>query len=200
MLKEAFLGRAPTYFHVNPIVKAFIFSEMLIWSAYNFFNPILAVYVVTQIPGGQVELAAFGFSIYLIARVIAEIISAKIIAKYSESKRLVVIIIGLLILSSAYYLFSVSKTIYFLYTAFIGMGLGLGISSPAKMSLFSKHIDKNREAEEWSIVDATSLIGMALAGALGGFIANKYGYSILFIIATITNLLSIFPYLLFVKR
>jgi len=200
MIKDAFIGRVPSHFQVNPLVKAFIMSEMFIWSAYNFFNPILAIFVISQIQGGVVEHAAFGFSIYLIARVFAEIISGKLISNYPESKRFIVIIVGLLLLSVAYYLFSISTSILLLYLCFTLMGIGLGISTPARLSVFSKHLDKNKESQEWSIVDSTSLVGMALAGALGGFIANHYGFTILFQIASITNLLSIVPYLSFIRK
>lgn len=40
MLKDQFLGRNPTHFKVNPVVKAFIISEAFLWSAYNFIIPI----------------------------------------------------------------------------------------------------------------------------------------------------------------
>ena len=60
-------------------------------------------------------------------------------------------------------------------------GAGLGIASPAKNSLFSIHLDKNKEAIEMGVTDAVVLVCMALAGALGGFIAITYGFKILFI-------------------
>lgn len=199
MLKDAFIGKHISHFRMNPLVKAFIVSEMLVWSAYNFFNPILAIFVITRIKNGMVEFAAIGFSIYLISRVIGEIVSGKIISRYSENKRFLIIIFGLIILSISYFSLAVSETIFFLYLSFIEMGIGMGISSPARMSVFSDHIDKEKEPEEWSVMDATSLIGMALAGALGGFVANKFGFPVLFLTSAVINLLSIIPYLLFIR-
>ena len=44
MLKEQFIGRNPSHFQVNPVVKAFIVSESFLWSAYNFIVPIFAIF------------------------------------------------------------------------------------------------------------------------------------------------------------
>ena len=41
---------------------------------------------------------------------------------------------------------------------------------------------------------------MALATALGGFIAASYGFRLLFIIAGLVNLFAIPPYLLYLNR
>ncbi|MBI2622736.1 MAG: hypothetical protein HYW64_01440 [Candidatus Levybacteria bacterium] len=61
MLKEQFLGRNPSHFQINPVVKAFIVSETFLWSAWNFVTPIFAIFVVSNIEGGNVQIAASAF-------------------------------------------------------------------------------------------------------------------------------------------
>src|SRR3989344_5423131 len=51
MLKDQFIGRNPSHFQVNPVVKAFIISETLLWSAYNFIVPIFAIFVFYGMAG-----------------------------------------------------------------------------------------------------------------------------------------------------
>lgn len=199
MLKEMFIGRPPSHFQVNPVVKAFIVSETFLWSSWNSVTPIFAIFAATKIPGGSVEIAAFAFSAHLIVRVIFELISGKILLGANDSKKFTMTIIGILFLSLSYLGFSKSGSVLPLFIFYGVAGMGLGIASPAKNSLFSMHLDKNKEATEWGIYDATVFMGMALSAALGGFIASAYGFSILFIIAMVINLLGIIPYLLYLR-
>jgi predicted MFS family arabinose efflux permease len=78
--------------------------------------------------------------------------------------------------------------------------MGLGIASPAKNSLFSSHLDKDKEVTEWSIYDGFVFMGMAMAATIGGFVANRYGFTFLFYLVATTNLLSIIPYILYAKK
>ncbi len=200
MLKEHFLGRNPSHFlKVDPLVKAFIISDSFLWSAWNFITPIFAVFATSEIQNGNVEVAASAFSTYLISRVLFELISGKYAAHTSDRKKIMITISGILLISIAYIGFSFSYTITHLFLFYAVAGAGLGIASPAKNSLFSIHLDKNKETEEWSIADASSFIAMALAATLGGFIAGTYGFRVLFIIACLVNLLSIPPYLIYMK-
>lgn len=200
MLKEQFLGRNPTHFQVNPIVKAFIISEIFLWSAWHFIIPIFAIFVVNNIAGGSIQTAASAFSIYLIVRVVFELISGKYLLKTQDQKKFSVTILGMILLSIAYFGFAVSASLFSLFFFYALAGVGLGVASPAKNSLFSMHLDKDKEPTEWSLYDAVTFLGMALATALGGFIAGQYGFTLLFFLAGITNLLGIIPYLLYMKQ
>lgn len=200
MLKEQFLGRNPSHFQINPVVKAFIVSETFLWSAWNFVTPIFAIFVVSNIEGGNVQIAASAFSVYLIARVFSELLSGRYLLGKIERGKFILTIGGMLFLSLSYVGFAFSNTIFYLFFFYAMAGVGLGIASPAKNSLFSTHLDKNKEPSEWGIYDAITFTGMALATALGGFIAGQYGFSFLFLLASIVNLLGIFPYLLYIRE
>ncbi len=180
MLKESFLGHNPSHFlRVDPIVKAYIISECFLWSSWNFITPIFAIFAIENIKGGTIEIAAASYSFYLISRVIAELISGRFFANQSDKRKILTTILGISLMSLSYIGFSTSKTILQLFAFYSLAGIGLGLASPAKNALFSIHLDKNREASEWSIADATSFISMALATTLGGFIAGAYGFKLL---------------------
>jgi len=199
MLKEQFLGKNPSHFQINPIVKSFIISETFLWSAWNFVTPIFAIFVVSSIQGGDVQIAAAAFSVHLIARVFSELISGRYLLKKPDRVKFVITVIGMLFISLSYIGFAFSRTILVLFIFYAVAGIGLGIASPAKNSLFSTHLDRNKEPSEWGVYDAVVFIGMALATALGGFIAGQYGFQFLFFLASIVNLLGIFPYLLYIR-
>lgn len=201
MLREHFLGRQPSHFlKTDPIVKAFIVSECFFCSGWNFITPLFAIFVVENVTRGSIEAAAGGYSIFLISRVVFELICGRFFAHASDRKKLAVVIFGFFIISLAYLGFAFSKDILQIFIFYIILGAGIGLSTPAKNSVFSVHLDKNKEATEWSIADATSAICMALSTALGGFIAATYGFQALFLVGFFVNFLSIIPYALYIRR
>lgn len=200
MIKEIFIGKKPSDFHMNSIVKAFIVSEIFLWSSWNAIIPIFAIFAATKIPGGNTEIAAAAFSTYLISRVIFELISGRYLSRSNEMQKFVVTIAGIILMSVGYLGFAATKNVFFLFFFNSIIGMGLGIASPAKNSLFSTHLDKNKEVAEWSIYDGFVFMGMAMSAAIGGFVANRYGFTFLFNLIAVTNLLSIIPYILYAKR
>lgn len=197
MLKEAFIGRNPSHFHMDRIVEAFIVSETLLWSAWNFVTPIFAIFVINSVKGANIQIAASAFSVYLITRVLFEIIAGRYLSKRADGKKFTLTILGMSLMSFAYVGFSMSNTVFQLFLFYVFIGIGLGIATPAKSTLFTEHLDRGKATTEWSLYDAVTLIGVASATALGGFIANAYGFSFLFILAAIVNALGIIPYILY---
>jgi MFS family permease len=199
MLREQFIGHNPSHFQKNKIVDAFIISETFLWSAWNFITPIFAIFVIQYIKGGTIEIAALAFSVYVITRVIFEIITGKFLIGKSDRYKLMLTIFGMILMSAAYVGFSFTHSILFLFSFYSLIGVGFGIASPAKYALFTDHIDKGKATSQWSLYDAITLLGIAAATALGGFIAGQYGFSTLFILASVINLLGIIPYLLYIE-
>lgn len=199
-MKEYLLGRLPSHFQVNQVVRAYIISESFVWAAWNFVIPILAVFVVDHVKGGSVQTAASAYSIYLITRVVFELISGKVLIKTNDRKKYILAVIGIVILSFSYLFFSISHSVSTLLIGYMIAGVGLGLSSPAKNALFSIHIEKNKEATDWSISDAVTFGCMALAATLGGFFETLYGFSVLFIIASVINLFGAIPFILFIYK
>src|SRR3989344_6176937 len=200
MIKEPYLSHKLSHFSVNPIVRSFIVSETLLWSAWNFIFPIIALFVVGRVAGGNVEVVAEAYSVYLITRVIAELISGRVLSKMSDRVKLAMAVIGMLMLSLAYASFLFVSTYTLLFGVYALIGFGLGISSPAKYALFSTHLNRTKASTEWSIYDAVSFTGMAIAGVIGGFVANNYGFDALFLAACALNLAGILPYILIYQQ
>lgn len=189
-----------TKFGINPIVKAYIISDAFLWSGWNFVMPIFAIFVVNNIAHAPVQIASIGYSIYLISRVVFELISGQLLRNTHDRKKIFATIIGITLISVAYIGFSFSTFVLQLFLFYVVAGMGLGIAAPAKNALFAIHLDKNKESSEWSLADAVAFICMALASTVGGFIAVTYGFKTLFILAACVNLISIIPYILYIYR
>ena len=162
--------------------------------------PIFAVFVVQKIPDGNVTIAASSFSAYLLVRVLFELISGKYLVGKGEKTKFYMTIIGKIILSFSYLGFGISTAIWHIFAFYAVAGIGIGLASPAKYSLFSTHLDKNKETEEWGVYDASVFAGMAFSAALGGFIAKVYGFNVLFYAATVVSLIGVMPYILYIRH
>jgi len=106
---------------------------MLLWSAWNLFTPIFAIFA-NNIPGGSVEIAASAFSTYLVVRVVFELISGRYLTNSGELRKFVITITGMLVMSSAYLGFAFSRSAANIFLFYGLMGVGLGMATPAKNS------------------------------------------------------------------
>lgn len=189
----------PSTFEINSLIKAYTISETLIWSAWNFITPIFAIYV-TLVVGGTVDVAATAYSVYLISRVIFGLVSGRYLTHKSVAYKFLLTILGMAIISLSYVGLAYSQLVIQLYIFYSMIGLGIGLATPAKNSLFSSHLTKDNDAAQWSTLDASVYLSMAFAAVVGGFIANNYGFEELFLVAAGLNLLGIVPYLIYINH
>ncbi len=183
---------------VNSVIKAIILAEMLLWSAWNFIMPIFSIYV-SKLPNGSVEKAASSFSVYLLTRVVFGLASGKYLTGKRTRHKLFFLVMGMSLLSLSYLGLAIAPSMQNVYFFYAFIGIALGIASPAKNSLFSTNLSKEKDTFIWSILDAGVFLSMALAAFIGGVIAEEYGFSILFYIAALLSLASIIPYLIYVN-
>lgn len=200
MLSLMYVSRRPLRFRMNSVVKAFIISETFFWSSWNTIMPIFAVFVDKDIIGGNVEIAATSVSVHLFARMLVELVIAKMLGTRNETDKFIFTIMGTTIVAISFVGFALSYDVLPLYFFYALAGVGMGVASPGKYSLFSTHLDKNKESVEWGIYDAITLFGMAIAAALGGFIAKLYGFRTLFLIAAVFTFVGSLPYFLYLHH
>jgi MFS family permease len=184
---------------LNPAIRAFVISEALFWSGWNFVAPIFSIFVVKDIPGATVSQAAYAFTVYLLCRMLVELLVSRKVGKLSNPQRAVIDVLGMMIVSLAYLAIAIKPTLAIVFVFYAVAGLGFGISSPVKYSLFSRSLEKETEASVWGLYDVVILLGMAVATALGGLIADWYGFKQLFLLASAVNILGALPYLFFIR-
>lgn len=184
---------------LNPAIKAFLASELMFWSGWNLVMPIFAVFVTTKIPGATVSIAAYALTAHLLTRMVFELLSGRWVNKMSNPQRAVIDILGMIIVSVAYLVIALNPTITTVYLYYILAGVGFGIASPAKLSFFSRNMEKDTEATIWSVHNVVLLSGMAVATAVGGIVAEQYGFRYAFLLSSAINILGVVPYLFFIR-
>lgn len=184
---------------MNKIIKILIFSDVALVSGFGFIVPIFAIFLVGKIQGGNVEMVGYAAAIYWIVNSLTIIPCAKYLDKVrGERDDLWFIIIGnvLAAVSVIGYIFSYLPWHVYLLQAVYALGMSMNV--PGYSAIFTRHIDKDKEAFDWSVRTALIGLGSGASGALGGIIANRFGFNTLFIGVAIFILISaILPILIF---
>lgn len=166
---------------INKVVKVLILSDVILLTGLGFVSPIFAIFIANDIQGGDVRAAGFAASVYWIVLSLVLIPIGKYLdKKHGEKDDLWFIVIGntLAALAAFGYLFSfLTWHIYVLQAVY---GIGMGMNIPGYTAIFTRHINKGREAQSWSVRAAFVGIGSGIAGSLGGIIAYRFGFDLLF--------------------
>jgi len=167
----------------------------------GFVSPIFAIYLTDRIQGGNIEVVGYSAAVYLIVKSLVIIPFGRYLDKnHGERDDLWFIAFGSLLgaVSVFGYIFSYLPWHIYLLQAIYAIGMGMNI--PGYTAIFTRHINKGSEAFDWSVRSCLTGIGAGLAGALGGIIANRVGFNILFIGVGIFILISAFLPLLIYKK
>lgn len=182
----------------NKFIRVLIFSDVILLFGFGFITPIFPIFLTENIKGGDVQVAGFAAAIYWVVNSLVLIPFGRFLdQKKGEKDDLLFIVFGNFLSATAVlgYLFSSSPWhIYFLEAVY---AVGMGMNIPAYTAIFSRHLDKGKEALQWGTRGALVGFGTGLAGALGGTIAFYFGFHALFVgVAVFIVLSSLFPLLL----
>ncbi len=185
---------------INKVVKVLILSDIVLLTGLGFVSPIFAIFIANNIQGGDVRVVGFAASVYWIILAIVLIPFGKYLdRKCGEKDDLYFIVIGNILAAFAIFGYIFSEFPWHIYFLQAVYAIGMGMNIPGYTAIFTRHIDKGKEAFSWSTRAAFVGIGAGIAGSLGGLIAYRFGFEILFLGIGILLLLSaILP--LLIKR
>lgn len=166
---------------LNKIIKYLTISDFAILSGMSFLAPIFPVFVIDNIKGGSLEVVGFATGIHVFIRAILSLPVARYLdKKKGDLDEYYTLIFGsaLLAISPLFYLIvSTPMELYFIQIVY---GIGYAMAFPSWMSLFTRHAEKEREGSQWAVYSFVTSVGMAIASALSGFVATKFGFQAIF--------------------
>jgi len=183
---------------INKVVKLLILSDIALLGGLGFIAPIFAIFLTDRIEGGSVEVAGFAAAIYLIVKSIFVIPFGKYLDRnHGEKDDLWFVVISTLLVSFVVFGYIFSKYTWHIYSLQALYGIAMAMNVPSYTAIFTRHIDQDKEAFDWSVRSCLTGIGAGLAGALGGIVANYFGFNILFMgIGTLIFFSSFLPFLI----
>ena len=184
-------------FELNKIIKYLIYSVLVFYTGWGLVSPILAIFIIQNIVGGNAFVVGMTAALSLIVRSILRV-PFGIYADKSQKKAYSFMFWGLLIAALTPLGFIISKYPWHLYLIQVIFGASLALSTAGWAGIFTKYLDKGKGSTEWGIDAVAVGIGPGIAAVVGGIAVTYFSFNLVFILATIFGLIGA-VLLLFVK-
>lgn len=171
---------------VNKTIKILVFGNALINMADGFLAPVFAVFVTQKIAPDEVRVVGLAIAIYWLVKSVLQLPLARYLDKTDgERDDYWAMLIGgvIFVVAVLFYSRVDSPLELYILQAFWAIGGSLFVVPWA--SLFTRHVDKFRIGFEWSLNSSAVGLGLMVSTAIGGYLADKFGFYSVFIVAAI---------------
>ena len=188
---------------INKVIKILIFSDVLLLSGFGFFTPIFAIFIAQRFTSGNIigaaKIAGFSMGIYWAIKSILQIPFGRYLDNIKGDKDdLLFVVTGNVLAALAVFGYIFSSLPWHIYLCQGVYAVGMAMNIAGYYAIFTRHIDKGKEAFEWSTRDTLIGIGAATTGTLGGIIVAEFGFNVLFFAVGIFVLASaLLPFLVY---
>ncbi len=183
--------------NINFVIRMLILSDVIWGGAIGLLGPIFAIFIVDYIEGGNAAVAGVATAIYLVVKSVMQIPAASIIDKIrGEKDDFWILFVGSLLGALIPLLYLIIHTPIQLYLVEAFYGLVIAFTFPSYMAIYTRHIDKEKEATSWGMYFTLNDFSAAVAASVGGIVAELVGFQPLIIGAvffSILGVLLIFP-------
>lgn len=186
---------------INRVIKILIASDFFLQSGWGLSGPIFAIFLTRQIQGGDLKMVGFVATTYWITKSLVQpFIAHQLDKNHGERDDFKFLIVGMFIanLVPLAYIFAIQP--WHIFGLEMIRGIAMACVIPTWAGIFTRHIDKGREAFSWSLESTGIGFAAGIAGALGGIIASTLGFKAVFILVTFFGLLASSTLLLIKKN
>ena len=205
---------------INKVIKILITSDFVLNSGWGLLAPVFAIFLVEKIAFGDLvegaKIAGFAALTYWIIKSILQIPIGRYLDKnHGEKDDFWFMVLGTFLTGLTPFGYLISSLPWHIYGCQVLHAIGMAMVVPSWSAIFTRNIDKGKEAFEWGIESTSLGLGAGLSGAIGGILVAIFGFKIIFIAAGILTLIStflllwihkeiaprdkLFPYILFPK-
>lgn len=172
-----------TQLRINKVIQLLTLSYSVVLAGWGLITPIIAVYVVENIPNAGLEAVGIGTTLYLLTRSVMQLpIAYGLDRRKGEKDDFFALFVGLVLVGTAAFSYSAISVVWQLYVVQILYGIGDALIYPSWGSLFTRHLDKDKIATENSLFQAAADLSSALSASLGALLILKFGYQPVFLI------------------
>ncbi|MDP3057311.1 MAG: MFS transporter [bacterium] len=176
---------------VNKIIKVLVLGDAFLNSGWGLIAPVFAIYIIQNIKGGDIMVAGFAAAVYWIVKSIIQMPFAKYLDRnHGEKDDFYAVFFGLLLVSLVPLGYMVSTLPWHIYAFQILYAIGMALVVPAWFGLYTRHIDKGKEAYEWSVYSTSFGFIAGISGAIGGVIAAAIGFKIIFLLISFFTIMA----------
>lgn len=180
---------------LNKALRILLITNSMIFLAAAMLGPIYALFI--EKIGGKLLDASFAGGILAFTAGLTVLLSGKYSDRIKENE--LVVVAGYSIVGIGFLLYTVANSIWSVFLIQILIGLGEAIYLPAFDALYSKHLDLNKSGTQWGMWESMRYFSTAAGAIIGGFIATKLGFNVLFLAMTLLCFISAL-YILYLPR
>ncbi len=188
---------------INKIIKFMIASDFILNLGWGLLGPIFAIFIVQNITTGSAidaaRIAGFASLFYWITKAMFQIPIGRYLDKnHGERDDFWFMVVGTFIAGFIPIGYLFSSSAWHIYLLQIIYAIGMSMMVPSWLAIFTRHIDKGKEALEWGMESTFLGLGAGIAGGMGGIVASVFGFATVFIfVSSFTFLATIL--LLFIR-
>lgn len=176
---------------ISKVVKILVFSDLILLSGWGLVAPIFAIFITEQIKGGDVKVAGMAVGIYWLFKSLLQIpIGGYLDKNHGEKDDYYFLVGGTFLISLVPLGFIFASLPLHIYALQGIYALGSALSLPAWCGIFTRHIDKGKEAQSWALDSSAIGLGAGVAGIIGGIVAKTFGFIPLFIGISVLGLIA----------
>lgn len=176
---------------LNRIIKYFVLSDLFLWGGWGLVNPIFSVFLIEKIPGATLATVGGVTAVYWITKSLVQLPVSVMLDKHKgETDDFYTLILSLVLAGFSALAFLLAKDVTTLYFVSFIHGLAFGLYAPSWSGIFTRHMDKDHLAFDWSLDSTTIGISSGIAAFIGGALASAYGFSVVFVLASIFSFAS----------
>lgn len=145
-------------------------------------SPILAIFIERNVAGGSIAAAGIAQTIYMIVKSVLQLG----VGRFNDRDTAYIrefwtSLFGYGVIAMVPFLYLAVQTVPQLFLVQALLGVGAAFAYPGWMVIFTKFTDAQREGREWTTYSTAVFIGMAITGALGGILVERYGFRPVFV-------------------
>jgi MFS family permease len=190
---------------INKFIKILITSDFFLNYGLGLLGPIFSIFIIKNVTAGDMteaaKVAGIATLLYWVPKSIIQIPVGRFVDKnHGETDDFWFMIGGLFLTALVPFGYLFSFLPWHIYVLQTIHGIGMAMSLPPWLALFTKRIDKGKEGLEWGVESTFLGLGAGIGGAAGGYLASIFGFSPVFIMAGCFNLFAVSILLLLHKK
>lgn len=181
--------------NINKVIKILISSDIALQSGWGLLAPVFAIFVLQRVAFGTsaeaAKIAGFASLAYWLVKSFLQIPIAKYLDKnHGERDDFYFTVVGTFLAGLVPFAFIFVSSAWHIYGLQCVHALAMAMVVPSWAAIFTRHIDKGKEAFEWGARSTFLGFGVGLGGAVGGLLAALFGFTLIFIIVGALTILS----------
>lgn len=182
---------------INKIIKVLIVSDFFLNLGWGLVGPVFAIFILESIAIGSMaeaaRVAGFASLSYWAVKSFLQIPVGHYLDKTKgEKDDFWFMVIGTFVAGFIPIGFLFASAPWHIYVLQMIYAVGMSMVFPSWLAIFTRHIDKGREAIEWGFESTFLGAGAGVAGGVGGIIAGTFGFTVVFLLVSGLTFLSAF--------